>query len=122
MLLPYKKDITMKISGVLGLSAVIMGALGAHALHDPAMQPLLEKASLYQLIHTVALLAICRRTQKNLRCACYCWIVGMILFSGSLYLKAFAVTASAPLAPFGGTLLMLGWVLSYLARVRNVIR
>lgn len=100
----------MRITGLLGLSAIILGAMAAHALHDQAAQVLIEKASLYQLIHAVALLAFYQRTGRAARITQYCWIGGVFLFSGSLYLKAFALIASAQLAPFGGILLMTGWL------------
>ena len=111
--------ILIRVTGLLGFSAIILGAVGTHAVHDQAAQALIEKASLYQLIHAVALLAFHQRTQKAARITQYCWIGGTILFSGSLYLKAFAITASAPLAPFGGVLLMAGWLALQLGVVQN---
>ncbi|MBY0406330.1 MAG: DUF423 domain-containing protein, partial [Rickettsiales bacterium] len=41
---------------------------------------------------------------------------GVVLFCGSLYAKGFALLGAAPLAPAGGMLLMLGWLLLCFAR------
>lgn len=87
-----------------------MGAVGAHVVHDAAAMTLIEKASYYQLIHTVALLSIKESKNQITLISKICWMAGIILFSGSLYLKAFDLISQAPLAPMGGTLFMLGWI------------
>ena len=96
--------------GLSGLCGVAMGAVGAHLVHDAAAIALIEKASFYQLIHTVALLALRNGDGKILQMLRGCWAMGITLFCGSLYMKAFSLAATAPLAPFGGVLLMAGWV------------
>lgn len=100
------------LPGLLGLSAIALGAVGAHVVSDPAAAAVIEKASLYQLIHAVALLFMLPRAGRIARATTACWLLGIALFSGSLYGKAFGFIAHAPLAPMGGMLLMLGWALA----------
>ncbi len=99
------------IIGFSGFIGVAAGAAGAHIVHDPTLAVLVEKAAFYQLIHTVALMFMSGETSRAARHVCLCWCVGIVLFCGSLYVKGFALSASAPLAPFGGTLLMAGWLM-----------
>lgn len=109
---PTLKKIIYALPGLLGLSAIALGAIGAHAVTDAAAAATIEKASFYQLIHAVVLLVMLPRTGKMAWAISACWLIGIMLFSGSLYSKAFGLTAHAPLAPMGGMLLMLGWALA----------
>lgn len=105
---------------ILGLLAVLLGAFGAHALKDVLVAPALEiwqKASLYHFVHTLALIAVALvRAQipvakRSLAVACWSFLIGTILFSGSLY--GYALTAERILAmitPIGGTLFLVGWL------------
>lgn len=105
-----KNKLTLCFIGLSGLSAVALGAAGAHMVKDASAAALIEKASFYQLIHTIALLTY-RHENGKLACTTQlCWMLGILLFCGSLYLKAYGLTASSPFAPFGGTLLMVGWL------------
>ena len=100
---------------VYGLMAIACGAFAAHALRDkmtPAQLNLLDLAARYQLIHAVALLALQRlgRDELWLMRAGVCWLLGVALFSGSLYLLAATAWRSwGMLTPVGGVLLLLGW-------------
>jgi len=99
-----------------GLIAVIMGAVAAHAVADPQMAAMAEKASLYQLIHAVVLLSLSNRPGKFIEWARRMFLIGIILFSGTLYIRV--LTEWAPitnLAPTGGLSLMAGWLLLMLA-------
>ena len=113
-------------AGLLGLSGVALGALGAHKL-SPALAArgtaaLWETAVTYHLVHAVAVFAAglpgpggnstagpCPRPW--LARAAACWSAGVVFFSGSLY--AFALGASSrwlwPVTPAGGLLFLLGW-------------
>jgi uncharacterized membrane protein YgdD (TMEM256/DUF423 family) len=115
------------IAGLLGVTGVILGALGAHALNPWLQQRqavgLWQTAVLYHLIHTVALLALAGgrtggagRLPPLLAAAAFCWIGGVILFSGSLYgLALGAPRALGPITPAGGLALLAGWVLVMLS-------
>ena len=112
----------IKIAGLIGFTAVAIGAAGAHAVHDIPAQALIEKASIYQLIHAVALLALRPYHGKAAFIAAQCWTVGIILFSGGIYFKAFGLTQSAMLAPFGGTLLIAGWVIIMVGKFSDSVK
>jgi uncharacterized membrane protein YgdD (TMEM256/DUF423 family) len=110
-------------AGLAGLLGVALGAFGAHALHDLLSQrqtvALWQTAVLYHLVHAVGLLglagwtsATAPRLPTGLSSAAFCWIAGMILFSGSLY----GLALGAPhgfvwITPLGGLLLLAGWTL-----------
>ncbi|HOU47454.1 MAG TPA: DUF423 domain-containing protein, partial [Chitinophagales bacterium] len=83
------------IAAVYGAVAVILGAFGAHALKDKLdayQHTIYEKAVSYQFYHVAALLAVAflaEKTQANtLNYAGWLFTVGILFFSGSLYLLA----------------------------------
>jgi uncharacterized membrane protein YgdD (TMEM256/DUF423 family) len=106
-------------AAVLGATAVVLGAFGAHALHsriDEAALQVWHTAVEYQFWHALALLAIAgfapARDARRWRIAGGAFIVGSVLFCGSLY----ALALGAPhwigiITPLGGVCLMLGWLL-----------
>lgn len=103
------------IAALNGLMAVGMGAYAAHGLAgDAYAQALGERASLYQLLHAMALLAADRLAAEGRRIAhlsALLFTLGLALFSGSLYVKA--LTGGLPLpmvTPAGGMLMMAGWL------------
>jgi uncharacterized membrane protein YgdD (TMEM256/DUF423 family) len=107
-------------AGLLGFLGVALGALGAHALKETlAAHGMLETwrtAVLYQLLHSVALLALAgwrEATTKTIRSAAWCFIAGVVLFSGSLYWLAFGgpINLLWPVTPLGGLSLLAGWAL-----------
>lgn len=109
---------------LLGGSGVALGAFGAHALRGQLPERLLhtwETAVLYQLVHAVSLLAIAAmlgnpqgawvRNVRSLRLAGWAFIVGVLLFSGSLYLLCLTdETLLGPVTPIGGVALISGWL------------
>jgi uncharacterized membrane protein YgdD (TMEM256/DUF423 family) len=100
----------VSLSALLGLLAVAAGAFGAHALAaDPHAAGLVETASRYQMWHALALLLL-GITGQRVPVAVGAWLVGVLLFCGSLYALALgAPSGVAWLAPIGGLLLMAGW-------------
>lgn len=110
MLLIDCRKAWLGLIGLIGFSAVALGAVGAHAGLAADAAALAEKASWYQLLHAVALLSVSGSESKWRWITYTGWLGGIIFFCGSLYAKAFGMAAGAPLAPFGGTLLMLGWL------------
>ena len=112
----------LPITGLLGVSGVALGAFGAHALHDGLLaRGMLEAwktAVNYHLMHTAALLAVSLwlqgRSQKSPRLAgaAWAWILGVVLFSGSLYgLALGGPRLLGPVTPLGGLAFIVGWVL-----------
>lgn len=107
------------IGGIIGMLGVALGAFGSHGLsslleangrtgtYDTAVQ--------YHLIHAVVLVFVALLHSKSLfhiafsRAAMF-FIVGILVFSGSLYILAiFNVGFMGAIAPIGGTSLILGW-------------
>jgi uncharacterized membrane protein YgdD (TMEM256/DUF423 family) len=105
------------IAGFNGFLAVAMGAVAAHAIADPQLAALAEKASLYQLIHTLVILYLAERPGKVAYFARWLFLAAIFLFCGSLYLKALSGGAvSTALAPAGGISFMAGWLLLAFSR------
>ena len=100
-----------------GLIAVAMGAFAAHGLKDRLSGEALgwiKTASDYQMWHGLALLAISMLGRSciggALKAAAAAFLIGIILFSGSLYLLALiGWRGFAWITPLGGTALLLGW-------------
>lgn len=106
----------MVFAGLSGLMAVGMGAVASHALTDPLAVMRVEKASAFQFYHTFALLFAVvldhLRQHRVWRMAAMLFVIGILAFSGSLYLAAFGVIGSATaVAPIGGIAWMLGWLM-----------
>ncbi len=102
------------LAGLNGAMAIGLAAYGAHGV-DAAVAPLMERASLFQLIHAVALLSIDRLAGEGRRSARLGGVliaVGIAMFSGSLYIKAMFGPLPLPLVtPAGGISLILGWIM-----------
>ena len=100
-----------------------LGAFGAHGLkqtldlHQTA--GIWQTASMYHLLHSVALLSLCSRSAIP-KATFWCFSTGILIFSGSLY--ALALTNIKPLGaitPVGGLLLIAGWLMLFNSRVRS---
>ena len=102
-------------AGLLGLTGVALGAFGAHGLkatlETTGGLENWKTAVFYQLVHAVALLALASRNEPAVRVIGRWWIIGVVLFSGSLYALALGVPAKFiwPITPLGGLALLLGW-------------
>ena len=100
-------------AALCGLIAVALGAYAAHGLAGNA-QALAERASQYQLIHALALLAADRFVAEGRRyahLAAGLFVVGIVLFCGSLTFKALVGPLFLPqITPAGGIALMLAWL------------
>ena len=97
--------------------AVALGAMASHVA-APEARPRLAIAAAFAFGHGLALIVMRARAGRLAWSARVALLLGVLLFSGSLVLAAFA-GARAPLAPFGGTLLMLGWLLAALDFLRK---
>ena len=112
---------TIIAGGLLALLlAVVLGAFGAHGIEQWAGAKRMatwNTAVEYQFYHGLGLLALgiwCRVNQQ-LRFAGLVgasFVLGILLFSGSLYLLVLTgQTRLGMIAPIGGTLLIIGWLL-----------
>ena len=107
------------IGSISGCLVVILGAFGAHYLKnvlDDYTFSIYEKAILYQMFHTVAILflAILEKIISNIQLQFIglVFFVGIIIFSGSLYLIALTgIRSFGALTPIGGLLFIIGWIL-----------
>ncbi len=105
---------------LLGLLSVGLGAFGAHSLRPhfeahPDLEPIFRTASEYQMFHALALLglawAVGRWPGTLLHWSGYLFIVGTIIFSGSLYVLSIStVRGWGAVTPIGGVALMAGWL------------
>jgi uncharacterized membrane protein YgdD (TMEM256/DUF423 family) len=103
--------------GFSGFFAIALGAFGAHALKNnltEQQQEIYRTAAHYQIVHALALLALglwCNQQNQKMAVAGWSWIIGSLLFSGSLYALAVSdIKILGAITPFGGILLMLGWI------------
>jgi len=119
-----RQNLFLGIAGVLGASAVITGAFGAHALKgrlSEEMTAIYETAVQYHIYHALAVLAVTVASEKIwagrwAAAACFAWTVGVVIFSGSLYLLALTgIRWLGAITPFGGLALITGWVFVVLA-------
>lgn len=107
------------IGALNGFLAVALGAFGAHGLEGKLTQHELgiwEKAVQYQMFHASALLVTALVAAKvqtaSITWAGWIFFIGIILFSGSLYIYATTnVTAFALITPLGGVAFLIAWVL-----------
>ena len=116
--------IIISIAAIFGLISVIAGAAGTHALRDTLDAGALrtfETAARFQMYHALALLAVgilsLRWQTRILTISAYLFTLGILLFSGSLYILALSgIGIFGAIAPIGGISLMVGWAtLAYAA-------
>ena len=122
------------IAGSLyGATAVMLGAFGAHALKakiSPEQLHSFETAVKYQFYHALVLLILGILIEKYsstlLVYSSWLFIAGILFFSGSIYLLSNKVWLGienwkwlGPVTPFGGLLLIIGWILMLTAFVRK---
>jgi len=99
--------------------AVAAGAFGAHALRDrlaPDMLAIFETGVRYQMYHALALLAVAWATvrwpESSAVLAGWCFVAGIVIFSGSLYVLALTgVRWLGAITPLGGLAFLAGWAL-----------
>ncbi len=106
------------VGAVAAFLGVALGAFGAHGLRgrvSPEMLSVFETAVRYQMYHALALLitaaAIGRIGDARLLVvAGWCFLVGIVLFSGSLYgLALTSVSIMGAITPIGGLAFLVGW-------------
>lgn len=102
-----------RIAAGAGFLAVILGAFGAHGLKTLLAQnetaAIWETAVFYHFIHAVMLFVLAERKPFP-AVAWWSFLIGVIIFSGSLYLLAVTnVRWLGAITPFGGLAFLLGW-------------
>lgn len=105
-------------AGVAGFTGLGLDAVAAHGLKSrmaPDMVPVFDTALRYQMYHALALFAaawgLARWNHRAISVAGILFIIGMVLFCGSIYVHALTgVTWLSALTPLGGTALLTGWL------------
>ena len=105
------------IGAVAAFLAVGFGAFGVHGLRgrlSPEMMAVFESAVRYQMYHALALVLVAltlgRMDGWLIRTAGWCFVAGIVLFSGSLYVLALSgVTILGAITPLGGLAFLAGW-------------
>ncbi|WP_067868845.1 DUF423 domain-containing protein [Neptuniibacter marinus] len=122
------KKLILMISAMSGFFAVACGAFGAHGLKDllePSLYAVYQTGVEYQFYHTFALLFIASApanlSSKYLGWAGIAFTLGILLFSGSLYLLALTgIKVLGAITPLGGVAFLCGWALvGYTAIISN---
>jgi uncharacterized membrane protein YgdD (TMEM256/DUF423 family) len=120
-------------ASLIGALSVALGAFAAHSLRQilPAdTVAIFETGVRYQFYHAFALLAVAVLYEKYpgslLQWAGNCFQIGIILFSGSLYLltalkaaEAVGISKIGILTPFGGLFFIAGWILMVIAFIKK---
>ncbi len=114
-----KLEKTALVAGLFfGVTGVILGAVGSHALKGQITTEALELFRIgnkYQIYHALFLLILgllqSRYPGKLMNLSIYNTIAGILLFSGSLYLFTLAEIKVGIITPIGGLLLISSWIL-----------
>jgi len=125
---------TAMVAGALFAAlAVILGAFGAHTLKEVMQMPpdqlaIFDTGVRYQFYHSLALLitgiAYSVYPVKQLKWVTNCFIVGIVLFSGSLYAMTILKLSGVGLGPvgivtpIGGLFFILGWIFLLLGIIK----
>lgn len=109
--------------GFFGMTAVIIGAFGAHALAEqlsPESLKSFETGVKYQMYHALLMIVLgfnVKATTTLYKVIFYFLVFGVIFFSGSIYflatnsMSSFDFSVIALVTPLGGTLLIFAWLL-----------
>lgn len=105
------------LGAVSAAVAVAAGAFGAHALKarlSPEALAVWESAARYQTVHALALFAVAQAAAawraRLVEIAGWAFVVGTVLFSGSLYALALSgVRGLGAVTPLGGVAFLVGW-------------
>ena len=108
----------ISLAALNGLLVVIIGAFMAHALKPMMAGELIdtfETGVLYHMLHTIALfgvsiLSLHFPSERLLKLSAYSFLLGIILFSGSLYFLALTeIRGIGIITPIGGLFFLGGW-------------
>lgn len=107
----------LRIGAISGFLAVACGAFGAHGLKaqlSPDQMTVFQTGVQYHAMHALALVGVGLAgglaSKRTLRCAGWAFLLGTLLFSGTLY--ALAVSGQrwlGMITPLGGVAFLIGW-------------
>ncbi|MEO7387422.1 MAG: DUF423 domain-containing protein [Gammaproteobacteria bacterium] len=125
--LPRASRVLIIIGSLSLLAATQLSALGFHALNEvltPAQREAWHWAAELQFYHSLGLilLALLYPRLGNSRLVAVAggiMVLGLLLFSGTLYVSSLGLAPVGPLAPFGGGSFMIAWLLVAIAAFRH---
>ena len=139
--IPRVSRLFLMLGALSAAISVAAGAFGAHALRarvEPRLLEVFETAARYQMYHALALIAVAlllaRTGSSSVTAAVlgpppgnslivasgWCFVVGTVLFSGSLYAMMFTgIRALGAITPLGGVAFIAGWICLGTAAVRS---
>jgi uncharacterized membrane protein YgdD (TMEM256/DUF423 family) len=117
-----------RVAGLTGALGVAIGAFGAHGLQDHVDPAHIERwwntGARYHLVHSAALLGVAAHPGKGTRAVWFAggaFVLGVVLFSGSLYAMTLTgITKLGMITPLGGVSFIAGWVALALASTEPV--
>lgn len=117
------------LGAAFAMLAVMIGAFAAHGLKQMLgaySLAIIETATKYQMYHAIALLIVAvlstypQLSKRWLRFSAIAFVIGIILFSGSLYLLALTgIKSLGMVTPIGGVFFILGWLALIVASLRR---
>jgi uncharacterized membrane protein YgdD (TMEM256/DUF423 family) len=117
--------IFLALAGVMGAAGIMLAAAGAHAAPGAG----LDSAATMLLFHATAIIGGAALVQQSVLSrplvlvVLAAWVVGAVLFSGDIALRAFAGHRLFPMAaPSGGIVLILGWLGFAMAAIGALVR
>ena len=122
-------QLIIKCAAISGFLAVALGAFGAHGLKGKLpvdMMNVYQTAVQYQFYHTMALLAVAILMLQwgktmPLTLAAYGFVLGIIVFSGSLYVLSLSgIRWLGAIAPVGGTAFLVAWLSLFIAAFKVI--
>ncbi len=116
---------SIKVGAIIASISIMMGAFGAHLLKDKLSEKALalyETGVRYQLYHAFALIIVGIlfefNPNKQLKTASTLFLLGILFFSGSLYILSYKLNYNleglkwvGPITPLGGLCFIIGWLL-----------
>lgn len=107
------------LAAFFGFTGVALGAFAAHGLKNrlsPEYLAIFHTGVLYQLIHALAILGVAvlaaQLPGRLMTWAGFSFALGIVLFSGSLYLLTLTgISKLGIITPFGGLAFLVGWAL-----------
>jgi uncharacterized membrane protein YgdD (TMEM256/DUF423 family) len=119
----------IQTAAIFGVLAVGIGAFGAHGLKEILTETgraeTFETAVKYHFYHSLAIfligiLALVKPSWKKLSTAAIMMVIGILIFSGSLYfLSLTGITWLGAITPLGGVAFIAGWILVFLDALKK---
>jgi uncharacterized membrane protein YgdD (TMEM256/DUF423 family) len=103
------------LGALAGCGAVAMAAIAAHMKIDPGAASAVRDAAQAQGWHAIVLLICAVRGGRWCNFAGTFFTLGIVFFSGGIYGRYIAELPIGAVIPFGGVMLMIGWLMLFVA-------